>query len=179
MEKYFLTFVRGSGSVWVHLSTILRVQVWFRFTEVKFCWFRFGSGSSKWNGSFGFTVRVQVRFDTLPKTTKCFYFPNLTKSFVFDAITKEEVLVQTLQLNSNKASDTENIPIKFLRALATIISPYLSNIFIICFICGTFSATLKNAKIIPIHKARQEDVASNYKAISLISLLSNVFEKLL
>ena len=60
-----LTFVRGSGSVWVHLSTILRVQVWFRFTEVKFCWFRFGSGSPKWNGSFGFTVRVQVRFDTL------------------------------------------------------------------------------------------------------------------
>ena len=63
--KYILTFVRGLGSVRVHLSTILRVQVWFRFTEVKFCWFRFGSGSPKWNGSFGFTVRVQVRFDTL------------------------------------------------------------------------------------------------------------------
>ena len=62
MEKYILTFVRGSGSVQVHLSTILKVQVWFRFTEVKFCWFRFGSGSPKWNGSFGFTVRVQVRF---------------------------------------------------------------------------------------------------------------------
>ena len=27
MEKYILTFVRGSGSVWVHLSTMLRVQV--------------------------------------------------------------------------------------------------------------------------------------------------------
>ena len=67
MGKYILIFARGSGSVWVHLSTILRVQVWFRFTEVKFCWFRFGSGSPKWNGSFGFTVRVQVRFDTLVK----------------------------------------------------------------------------------------------------------------
>ena len=68
MEKYILTFVRGSGSVWVHLSTILRVQVWFRFTEVIFCRFRFGSGSPKRNGSFGFTVRVQVRFDTLGRT---------------------------------------------------------------------------------------------------------------
>ena len=67
MEKYIFTFVRGSGSVWVHLSRILRVQVWFRFTEVKFCWFRFGSGPPKWNGSFGFTVRVQARFDTLAK----------------------------------------------------------------------------------------------------------------
>ena len=68
MKKHILTFVRGSGSVWVHLSTILRVQVWFRFTEVKFCRFMFGSGSPKWNGSFGFTVRVQVRFDTLSKS---------------------------------------------------------------------------------------------------------------
>ena len=59
--KIYSYFVTGSGSVWVYLSTILRVQVWFRFTEVKFCWFRFGSGSPKRNGSFGFTVR----FDTL------------------------------------------------------------------------------------------------------------------
>ena len=66
-KKYILSFVRGSGSVRVHLSTILRVQVWFGFTEVKFWWFRFGSGSPKRNGSFGFTVRVQVRFDTLLK----------------------------------------------------------------------------------------------------------------
>ena len=33
-KKYILTFVRGSGSVRVHLSTILRVQVWFGFTAV-------------------------------------------------------------------------------------------------------------------------------------------------
>ena len=75
MEKYILTFVRGSGSVRVHLSTILRVQVWFRFTEVKFCWFRFGSGSPKWNGSFGFTVRVQVRFDFFFFYSPGFYSP--------------------------------------------------------------------------------------------------------
>ena len=47
IEKYILSFVKGSGLVLVHLSTILRVQRWFRFTEVKFCWFRFGSGSPK------------------------------------------------------------------------------------------------------------------------------------
>ena len=62
-----LTFVRGSGSVWVHLSTMFKVQVRFRFTEVKFCWFRFGLGSPKQNGSIEFMVRVQVWFDTLLK----------------------------------------------------------------------------------------------------------------
>ena len=118
-------------------------------------------------------------YSNIPKATKSFSVPSLTKSFVYDAITKEEVLVQIQQLNPKKAPGPENIPIKFLRALATIISPYLSNIFNKCFESGTFLAALKNAKITPIHKARQKDVASNYRPISLISPLSKVFEKLL
>ena len=92
----------------------------------------------------------------------------MTKFFAFDAITEEEVLEQFLQLNPSKAPGPENIAIKNLRALATIILPYMSNIFIECFERGTFPATLKNAKIIPIHKARQKNVASNYRPISLI-----------
>ena len=40
-SKYF----SGSGLVWVHLSTIFEVQVWFRFSQVKYYWFRFNSGS--------------------------------------------------------------------------------------------------------------------------------------
>ena len=83
MENYILTFVRGSGSVWVHLSTNLRIQVWFRFTEVKYYWFRLGSGSPKWNGSFGFTVRVQVRFDTLKKRSSIKFFRRKRSSNVF------------------------------------------------------------------------------------------------
>ena len=74
----------------------------------------------------------------IPKATKSFSVPSLTKSFVYDAIIKEEVLAQIQQLNPNKAPGPENIPIKFLRALATIISPYLSNIFNKCFESGTF-----------------------------------------
>ena len=115
----------------------------------------------------------------IPKVTKSFCFLSLAKSFVFDAITEEEVLVQILLLNTSKVAGLENIPIKFLRALATVISPYLSNIFNKCFESGTFLATLKNAKIIPIHKVRQKDVASNSRLISLISYFSKVFEKLL
>ena len=45
MDEYILTFVRGSGSGWVHLSTILMVQVWFRFTKMKRFIRVYGSGS--------------------------------------------------------------------------------------------------------------------------------------
>jgi len=38
-SKYF----SGLGLAQVHLSTIFEVKVWFRFTQVIFYWFRFGS----------------------------------------------------------------------------------------------------------------------------------------
>ena len=38
---------------------------------------------------------------------------------------------------------------------------------------------LKIAKIIPVHKAKQKDIASNYRPVSLLSPISKVFEKLL
>ena len=40
-SKYF----SGSGLVRVYLSTIFKVQVWFRFTSVKCYWFKLGLGS--------------------------------------------------------------------------------------------------------------------------------------
>ena len=35
----------GSGSGLAPAQNILAVQVWFRFTQVKYYWFKFGSGS--------------------------------------------------------------------------------------------------------------------------------------
>ena len=35
----------GSGSGLAPAQNILAVQVWFRFTQEKYYWFRFGSGS--------------------------------------------------------------------------------------------------------------------------------------
>ena len=68
MEKYILTFVRGSGSVWVHLSTILRVQVHcskilllqvrFGFTKMKRFIRVYGSGSG--------SVRHPVKYTFAP-----------------------------------------------------------------------------------------------------------------
>ena len=78
-----------------------------------------------------------------------------------------------------KASGPDNLPDKFLKLLAPIISPFLANILNECFEVGKFPATLKQAKVIPIHKAGPKNVASNYRPISLLSPESKVFEKLL
>ena len=61
----------GSGSVRVHLHKILKVQVHrfeilkvrarFRFNDLKFKRFRFGSGSQEKSGFYRFAVQVRVR----------------------------------------------------------------------------------------------------------------------
>ena len=57
---------KGSGSVQIHRFEILKVQVRFRFSDLQFKRFRFGSGSPKKSGFYRFAVRV--RFDSLFKT---------------------------------------------------------------------------------------------------------------
>ena len=66
MEKYILTFVRGSGSVWVHLSTILRVQVGSDSLKQNFA----GSGSVRvhQNETVHSGLRFGFRFGSTPWT---------------------------------------------------------------------------------------------------------------
>ena len=114
-----------------------------------------------------------------PAATKCFNFPSMLKSFVYDPITEDEVYLQIFRLNPNKAAGPENAPTKILRVLATILSPYLRDTFNKCYETGIFPNTLKIAKIILVHKAKQKNIDSNYRPISLLSPISKVFEKLL
>ena len=58
-------------------------------------------------------------------------------------------------------------------------SPYLSDTFNKCYETGIFPNSLKIVKIIPVHKAKQKDIVSNYRPISLLSPISKVFKKLL
>ena len=89
------------------------------------------------------------------------------------------MLIQFRQIYAFKASGPENVPDKFYKLLAPIISPYLSSIFTACYESGCFPAVLKCAKIIPLHKSGSRYTTNNYRPISLLSTISKVFEKLL
>ena len=54
----------------------------------------------------------------------------------------------------------------------------LCNIFNLSFQQGLFPSSLKVAKVVPIHKKGDTSVLSNYRPISLLSVLSKLFEKL-
>ena len=55
----------------------------------------------------------------------------------------------------------------------------LTSIFNRCIMEGIFPNALKLAKILPIHKGDSQFEASNYRPISLLPIISKIFEKLI
>ena len=111
----------------------------------------------------------------IPAATKHFTFPSLPNSFMYDPISENEVYSQILQLNPLKAAGPENVPIKLLKILAPIISTYLRDAFNKCHETGIFPNSLKNAKIVPIYKAKQK-----IEPVTIdLSLFCHLFQKFL
>ena len=83
-----------------------------------------------------------------------------------------------LSLDDNKSSGPSDIPIKILKIAAPIIVPQLVKVFNLSFENGVFPDLMKLAKVIPIFKSGSKLLVTNYRPISLLSVFSKNFEKL-
>jgi len=79
------------------------------------------------------------------------------QSIFLKPVTLMEIHSTILQLNEKKACGPENIAIKYIKIVSELISPFLCDIFNVCFINGVFPTKLKKAKVKP----------SNYRPISM------------
>ena len=80
-------------------------------------------------------------------------------------------------LDSNKATGLDGISAKILKSAAHIVSPSLLEIINISLSSGQFPDPLKLAKVTPIYKGGSKDDPTNYRPISLLSVLSKIIEK--
>ena len=83
--------------------------------------------------------------------------------FSFTLFSKEDILKAMKSLSSNKASPTEDIPIKILKNSIHIYSEKLTNIFNECLINGKFPDTLKRADVTPISKKGNDNERESYR----------------
>lgn len=70
-------------------------------------------------------------------------------------------------LSNNKAVGHDNIFPKFLKYIATIIAPYLTNSLSKCCLVGISPGVLKIAKITPVYKSGEKQKITNYRPISI------------
>ena len=94
-----------------------------------------------------------------------------------DLLCHEDDVVQLLSsLDINKASGPDNISARMLKATAHSIAPSVTKLFNICIRNGTLPSMWKCTNVVPIPKGKEVDQVSNYRPISLLSILSKVLE---
>ena len=76
-------------------------------------------------------------------------------------------------------SSPNDIPSKFLKIASCIVTEWLSKFFNKCLTTGEFPDSWKIAHITPIPKVHSPSSSSEYRPISVLPVLSKLFEKVL
>ena len=75
----------------------------------------------------------------------------------------------------NKATGLDEISAHLLKDSVDPVYPFLTMLFNLCLQSGTFSS-LRNARVVPLHKKGVRQDLSNYKPILLLPTLSGIIE---
>ena len=100
-----------------------------------------------------------------------------TQKFLFPSPTdKSEKQNIISSLDSNEQLCTNSTPKKILRLLRNDISSQWADTFIISFSTAVFPTFLKVAKVVPVYKKESKLYFSNYRPISLFSIIGKFID---
>ena len=102
---------------------------------------------------------------------------SIQNSFCFKMVTAYDVHKIIMSLK-NKSGGFETYPTRIIKFLSNILSPILAIFINKSLQTGTFPNFLKKAKVIPIFKSGNQDNFSNYRPISMLPIISKIYEKI-
>ena len=86
---------------------------------------------------------------------------------------------EILNLNNKKASQSSNIPTKIIKENSDIFGKVLCSSINDSIKSFTFPSCLKEAEVTPIHKKGKKDKKENYRPVSILPVLSKLFERIM
>ena len=122
------------------------------------------------------TAKLSNRSSEAPEFSKC--NENLSLND-FDEVTSNELLYE-LQKLSNKQCEHDPLPTWLLKKIATIVAPFILNIFNLSFATGRVPCQFKHAYVTPLLKKSDlnQKTLLPYRPISNLSVLSKLFERI-
>ena len=102
------------------------------------------------------------------------------EKFSFWDVDTEEMISEIINLDAKKAGTFNDIPVKRLKEVVDIVAEPLSQIWKIEIVQGRkFASQLKRGDITPLHKKLENILKENYRPVSLLPVVSKLFEKLM
>ena len=100
-------------------------------------------------------------------------------NFSFTEVSQSEIEKEIKNLIVKKATTHKNIPPKVLKTSAMVTAETLQQLFNQALTTGEFPSNLKNADVTPVFKKNNPLTKENYRPVSVLPIISKVFEKLM
>ena len=105
---------------------------------------------------------------------------NHNEMFLTNIIITESIIIDSIkELSSNSAAGPDGIAASLLLNCASELAPSLLILFKQSIDSGVIDSSLKKAAIVPVFKSGDRTVPSNYRPISLTSVIIKVFERVI
>lgn len=102
---------------------------------------------------------------------------NIQSEFSFHNVTENEILSVIKKFKPKSSSGIDNMSMKLLKRVGAHLSPSITLIINQSLNSGIFPDSLKIARVIPLFKKGDAFLFDNYRPISLLPVISKIFEK--
>ena len=117
-------------------------------------------------------------YETHPSIQKIKGNITLGEEFLFSDTIPEDINKRILELDPNKASVENDIPVKILIESHDVVSTYLSDLYNRSKLFSNYPSLLKQGTVIPINKKSTKTLnMKDYRPITLTPIISKLFEK--
>ena len=129
--------------------------------------------------SVGKTLAADIDVTPNPLLSGEFSINDGGKIFNFRAINEGDLQKAMAKMKIKKSFGNDNISGNFLKIAFAVISSSLLKIFNVSIETNTFPDAWKIARVAPIYKEGEKSEKSNYRPISVLPVISRLFEKLI
>ena len=117
------------------------------------------------------------KYQSHPSIVKIKENVRVDSKFNFCDVTTDEIYKEINELDPKKASVEDDIPGKILKENNDIASHYLASIYNNSKNSKVYPSSLKCADVTPIHKEKETTIKKNYRPVSLLPVLSKLYER--